>query len=164
MTIRHLYPLCLALLLGACASGPAFDTSQVDTSLTPRSAAAQMPANSGKSVMWGGVILSTTNLENRTRVEVLAYPLDRDQMPRRDRDPLGRFMLEKQGFLDPASYAEGRLLTGVGKLVRSQAGKVGDSDYEYPVIDADRLYLWPQDSEYNNRSNVHFGVGVGVGF
>lgn len=152
------------LLLSACASGPAFDTSRVDRSLTPRSAVAELPANTGKSVLWGGVILATTNLEARTRIEVLAYPLDSDQMPLRDRDPLGRFILERQGFLEPASYTEGRMLTVVGKVVRTQDGKVGGSDYVYPVIEASELYLWAKDSEYNNRSNVHFGIGVGIGF
>jgi outer membrane lipoprotein len=165
MTIRGLGLLWLVvLLLSACASGPAFDTGGVDASITPRSAVAELSANTGKSVLWGGVILSTTNLENSTRIELLAYPLDSDQMPLRDRDPLGRFILERPGFLEPASYAEGRMLTVIGKLVRSQQGKVGGSDYVYPVIEARNLYLWPKDSEYNNRSNVHFGIGVGIGF
>jgi outer membrane lipoprotein len=165
MKLHALHLLWLApLLLSACASGPAFDTSRVDLSVTPRSAVAGLPATTGRPVLWGGVILGTTNLEKRTRVEVLAYPLDTDQMPLRDRDPLGRFILERQGFLDPAAYAEGRVLTVVGKLLRTQTGKVGDSDYMYPVIEASELYLWPRGSEYDNRSNVRFGIGVGVGF
>jgi len=165
MKLHALHLLWLApLLLSACASGPAFDTSRVDLSVTPRSAVAGLPATTGRSVLWGGVILGTTNLENRTRVAVLAYPLDTDQMPVRDRDPLGRFILERQGFLDPAAYAEGRVLTVVGKLLRTQTGKVGDSGYMYPVIEAGELYLWPRGSEYGSRSNVRFGIGVGVGF
>lgn len=165
MKLQALRVLWLApLLLSACASGPAFDTSRVDLSLTPRSAVAGSPVKTGKSVLWGGVILSTTNLENRTRVEVLAYPLDTEQMPLRDRDSLGRFILERPGFLEPAAYAEGRVLTVVGKVLRTQTGKVGDSDYVYPVIEADALYLWPRDSGYDNRSDVRFGIGVGVGF
>lgn len=154
----------LPLLLSACASGPKFDTAGVDPAVTPRAVAAEPSANTGKTVLWGGVILSTRNLENRTRVEVLAYPLDSSQMPKRDRDPLGRFIVEREGFLEPASYAEGRLLTTLGTLDGTQAGKVGGSDYLYPIVDASELYLWPKDSEYgSNRSNVHFGIGVGIG-
>jgi outer membrane lipoprotein len=165
MSIRALRLLWLVplLILGGCASGPAFDTTRVDKSITPRSAVAELAANTGKTVLWGGVILSTANLENTTRIEVLAYPLDSSQMPLRDRDPLGRFMLERRGFLEPASYTEGRMVTVTGTLVRTQQGKVGGSDYTYPVVEADKLYLWSKDSEYNNRSNVHFGIGVGIG-
>ncbi len=165
MSIRGLRLLWMAplLLLSACASGPSLDTSQVDRSITPRSAVAELAANRGKRVVWGGVILSTTNLEKLTRVEVLAYPLDSDQRPQRERDPLGRFLLERQGFLEPATYAQGRLLSVVGTLVRTEDGKVGDSAYLYPVVEADQLHLWSKDSDYNKGSNVHFGIGVGIG-
>lgn len=151
------------LLLSACASGPGFDTKRVDLTVTPRSAVAELPATRGRPVLWGGVILNTRNLESQTRLELLAYPLNRSQMPLRDRNPLGRFILEHQGFLEPASYAEGRMLTVVGTVIRSEKGKVGGSDYTYPVLKASELYLWPRNSEYNNQSNVHFGIGVGIG-
>ena len=165
MTIRALRLLWLMAFvwLAGCATGPAFDTSRIDKSVTPRSAVAELAATTGKSVLWGGVILSTDNLEHSTRIEVLAYPLDSDQMPQRDRDPMGRFILEHKGFLEPASYAEGRMLTTVGTVSGTQVGKVGDSDYTYPVIDTSELYLWPKDSEYGSGSNVHFGIGVGIG-
>lgn len=155
--------LLVSLLLSACASGPGFDTNRVDLAVTPRSAVAELPAARESPVLWGGVILSTRNLESRTRIEVLAYPLNSNQMPQRDSDPLGRFILERQGFLEPATYAEGRMVTVVGTVLRSESGKVGGSDYVYPVIAARNLYLWSRDSEYNNRSNVHFGIGVGFG-
>ncbi len=152
------------LLLSACASTPEFDTSRVDPTLTPRAAVTELPANRGKTVLWGGVILHTANLAKLTRLEVLAYPLDGDRRPRRDRDPLGRFLIERQGFLEPATYAEGRLLTVVGTLSGSEDGKVGGSAYVYPVIEAGQLHLWPKDSDYDRgRSNVHFGIGVGIG-
>ena len=152
------------LLLNACASGPGFDTRKVNLAVTPHSAVAELPATRGRPVLWGGVIINTRNLESYTRLEVLAYPLSRNQMPQRDRDPLGRFILERQGFLEPTSYAKGRMVTIVGTVKGSEKGKVGGADYVYPVIEASELYLWPRDSEYSNQSNVHFGIGVGIGF
>lgn len=163
MLLRISLPAIVLLLLSACASGPGFDTKRVDLAVTPRSAITELPATRDRTVMWGGVILDTRNLESQTRLEVLAYPLNRRQMPLRDRDPLGRFILEHQGFLEPASYSEGRMVTVVGTVIRSENGKVGGSDYKYPVIKASKLYLWPRNSEYNNPSNVHFGIGVGIG-
>jgi len=151
------------VLLSACANAPILDTSRVDRALTPRGALSAPSASLGRTVLWGGVILSTRNLETITRIEVLAYPLDDDEMPQRGRDPLGRFILERPGFLEPATYAEGRLVTVVGTLARIQDGKIGDSSYQYPVVDAGQLHLWAKNSEGADRSNVHFGIGVGIG-
>ena len=155
--------LLLPLLLSACASGPNFDTRRVDTAVTPRSAVTELPATRGRPVLWGGVILNTSNLEDLTRLEVLAYPLNSRQMPKREQDPLGRFILEHRGFLEPASYAEGRMVTVVGTMTRSESGTVGGSAYVYPVIEATDIYLWSRESGYSSPSNVHFGIGVGIG-
>jgi len=162
MKLAHL-SLVFLVILSACASSPRFDTKPVDLTITPRRAVTELPAIGGRSVLWGGVILGTHNLETHTQIEVLAYPLNSNQIPQRDRDPLGRFILERRGFLEPASYAEGRLITVLGKLMRNESSKVGDSNYFYPVIEASDLHLWSRDSEYNNRSNVRFGIGIGIG-
>jgi outer membrane lipoprotein len=153
----------LLLLLSACASGPGFDTTQVDLAATPRSAITEIPVASGQTVLWGGVILNIRNQESITRLEVLAYPLNRQQLPLRNQDPLGRFILEHPDFLEPTSYTEGRMVTIVGSVARSETGKVGGTDYVYPVIEANELHLWSRDSEKNTFSNIHFGIGVGIG-
>jgi outer membrane lipoprotein len=155
--------LALPLLLAACATGPRFDAAGVNHALTPKNAVAKLPAAEGTQVLWGGVILNTTNLKDNTAVEVLGYPLDTDQEPQRDQQPLGRFIFEAKGYLEPATYAKDRKVTVVGRLARSQAGKVGESDYVYPVVTPGQLYLWPKESDYNT-GGVHFGIGVGVGF
>ena len=151
------------LLLGACASGPGYDTRQVNLAVTPRSAVAELDLVRNQRVLWGGVILDIRNMESLTRLEVLAYPLNSSQLPQRESDPLGRFLLEYPGFLEPATYAEGRLLTTLGTVVRSEHGEVGGVKYIYPVIETSETYLWPRDSEDTTRSRVHFGIGVGIG-
>ena len=161
--IRLFLSFPVLFLLGACATGPGYDTSQVNLAISPRSAVAEQEMIAGQPVLWGGVILNTLNRESLTRLEVLAYPLNSDQLPQQDREPLGRFLLEHQGFLDPATYAEGRLVTTIGTVSGSDRGEIGGMEYTYPVIKASELFLWPRDSEYTNRSRVHFGIGVGVG-
>lgn len=150
-------------LLAACAGGPAFDSSQVEPALTPRSVSAGPADARGKRVLWGGVILSVANLSDHTRLEVLAYPLDSNQRPQRDDDPLGRFIIERTGYLEPASYAEGRLVTAIGTVSGTETATIGAADYRYPVLSPQQLYLWPRDSGYDGTS-VHFGIGVGIGF
>lgn len=160
--LRPCVSFLLPLLLAACASGPTFESAGVDRALAPRAVAAEPQPAMGQLVLWGGVILSTTNLKDSTQIEVLAYPLDSDERPLRDSDPLGRFILERAGYLEPANYAVGRLVSVVGTVTGVRAGRIGESDYAYPVISARQLYLWPRDSA-RDRSRVIFGVGVGVG-
>jgi len=163
MRVSRTCPIFLVLLLlGACASGPTFETGAVDRALTPQSVVAEPQPSNGRTVLWGGVILSTTNLKDSTRLEVLAYPLDSKALPLLDSKPLGRFMLERACYLEPADYGEGRLVSAVGPVTGIRAGRIGESDYVYPVIEARQLYLWTRDSA-RDQSRVIFGIGVGFG-
>ena len=161
--LRHVnLLLLLPLLLSACAGSPSYDRYGADGALTPQSVAASPQLATGKQVLWGGVILKTVNLKNRTQLEVLAYPLGSDERPRIDDVPLGRFILEQDGYLEPANYANQRQITVVGTVAGTLPGKVGDADYNFPVVTAKQHTLW---SRYrgDTRSNIYFGIGVGSG-
>jgi len=67
--------LTIILLLASCASAPKFDTSQVDQSLTPQAVIDEPAASQGKTVLWGGTILDTRNLQDSTQIELLASPI-----------------------------------------------------------------------------------------
>lgn len=159
--MRTLLSLTLISLLVSCASTPAFDTSQVDRSLTPQSVTAEPALNRGKTALWGGTILDTRNLKDSTQIEVLAYPLNSFHRPLQENKPLGRFIILHRGYLEPTSYAQGRLLTVLGKVSGSQSGKVGKSSYTYPVISAQQLHLWSPLDE-RSRTSFHFGIGIGL--
>jgi outer membrane lipoprotein len=162
MSYRFYYvPVVFALLTG-CASTPEFDTSEVDRSLTPQSVIAEPEFSHGKVTLWGGTILDTRNQKDVTQIEVLAYPLDARYRPMLESKPLGRFIIKHSGFLEPTTYAQGRLLTVSGSISDMQSGKLGETSYSYPVISDRQLHLWSQTSD-SNRSNVHFGVGIGIG-
>jgi outer membrane lipoprotein len=165
---RHHTPgfilVVLSLLqLGACASGPTFDTSQVDRSLTPTAAGTQPQSATGRQVLWGGVILGVTNLVHSTLVEMQAYPLGYQEKPQTDEAPQGRFLLEQSGFLEPAVYTDGRLLTATGRITRIDTGKAGETQQSFPVIEAQQLHLWPVDS-FREDTGLRFGGEIGVGY
>lgn len=163
---RHPTPILVVLpvlLLVACASGPTFDTSQVDRSLTPAAVSAQPQHATGRQVLWGGIILGVTNLAHSTLVEMQAYPLGYGEKPQRDEASPGRFLLEQSGFLEPAVYTNGRLLTVTGTITRIDTGKVGEAEQVYPVVEAKQLFLWPVDS-FREDTGLRFGGEVGVGF
>lgn len=153
--------LVILSLLTSCASTPEFDTSKVDRSLTPQSVIAEPELSRNKTALWGGTILDTRNLKETTNIEVLAYPLNTYYRPLLESKPLGRFIIQYSGYLEPTSYAQGKQLTVLGKLSGSQSGKVGDSTYNYPVINGEQLHLWSESGE-RNRTSFHFGVGIGL--
>ena len=99
----------------------------------------------GRNVRWGGTILEVDNRERSTLIIVLARPLDDDGEPRDDADPLGRFIAEIAGFVDPAELPEGRRLTVVGPITEIQKRDVGEYPYRYPVVAATSRWLWPED-------------------
>ncbi len=156
----------LALLLGAvlllagCAAAP-FERGEGVAALTPREAAAAGAERLGAEVIWGGRILEVDYLEERTRLEVVAYPLDRRQRPRVDEPPEGRFLIDYPGFLEGVDYRTGRLVTASGPIRALEEGRVGKQRLDYPVLATDRVHLWPEGSARASlRPRVHFGIGV----
>ncbi len=144
----QLFPLLLApLLLSACSTVPESITSP-DISPVPVSEAANNPDNvKGKTVRWGGTIARVENLQQKTRLEIVARELYGDGEPRKSDQSLGRFIAEINGFLDPAIYADGRNLTVVGRLNGITHKKLGEMNYTYPVIKTEAHYLWPLPEE-----------------
>jgi outer membrane lipoprotein len=150
----------LLLLLSGCSSQPTFDTQQVTLKLSPQQLLENPSAHIGKTILWGGTILQTHNLTEYTQIEVLAYPLGSYQRPLTDQAPQGRFLLQHKGYLEPAVYTQGRLLTVMGKLHKTESGQVGEHSYNYPVIQSEKLHLWPVKSEPSSR--IQFGIGIGI--
>ena len=159
--ISKLVFLAIVGLLIGCASTPDFDTTQVDQSLTPQSAATEPERNRGKTVLWGGTILDIRNLKDSTHIEILAYPLNTSHRPLLESKPLGRFIIQHPGYLEPSTYEQGRILTVLGKVSGSQSGNVGESTYTYAVINSEQLHLWSRDSG-RSRTSFHLGVGIGL--
>jgi outer membrane lipoprotein len=98
----------------------------------------------GTRVRWGGRILAVHNAPDTTQVQVLSLPLSRDGEPQREGGGQGRFIARVQGFLDPAVYAEGRLLTVYGVLAGAETRPVGEYAYVYPVVDVVDRHLWEE--------------------
>lgn len=153
--------IVLVLLLSGCAAGPKFDSKDVDKTLTPPRAAAEIDSRHGARVIWGGVILATHNLKDATQLEVLAYPLDSSFRPDDEAAPLGRFLIVKPGYVEPADYAVGRLISVSGSVQATQTGQIGEVAYTYPVVQPDGLHLWRRGST-GPDTGVHFGFGVNI--
>lgn len=148
------------LALTACAS-PVFDPQGVDPALTPERAVARLPAVEDRRVIWGGRIIASRNLENGTELVVLGFPLSRAQRPEIQARPVGRFIALFPGYLETGIHAPDRLVTVEGRVAGLETRRVGQARYDYPVMTADAVHLWKQGRD--SRSNVHFGIGIGIG-
>lgn len=156
---RHCGLMLIAALLTACAAMPPLSLQDVDTAITPPTAVTGIDSVRGKKIIWGGLIVDSKNLEKRTRLEILAYPLDDRQRPRLDREPFGRFIAEYDGYLETVDYAAGRSLSLTGTLSDIVEGKIDNAAYTYPTITVDRVYLWPKPQQ---DTEPHFQIGIGV--
>lgn len=165
--MRGLACLLLGLLLAGCAATPPrFETAQVRTGITPQSVIEGDTVFQGESVLWGGRIIETRNEAEHTVLEVLAYPLGEDQRPDTDRDAGIRFLVEQEGFLDPADFEAGRLITVKGTVGGTRGGRIGEAEKTWPVVQAQDVELWTERDRWSRRDpspRINFGFGIILG-
>ena len=109
----------------------------------------------GRTVIVGGEILQTTNLRDSTRIEVLQRPLSGSEAPKLTDTTGGRFMVQCDGYLDPAVYTQQRRITVAGQVLGSYVGKVGEVDYTYPLISCEETHLFPTASAELRRYTAY---------
>ena len=95
-------------------------------------------------VRWGGVILETRPEKDYTCFEILARQLGTSMRPRDTDQAEGRFIACKPGFYDPEVFEKGREVTLTGKIIHMDVRKVGEYDYNFPVVDIEFMTLWPE--------------------
>ncbi|MEJ2692474.1 MAG: Slp family lipoprotein [Candidatus Thiodiazotropha sp.] len=152
----------ILLVLTGCSSAPKVTENAV-RGLTPTQAAATEIGVRSRPLQWGGVIVETRNLAETTELQILAYPLKSNGQPDLSASPTGRFIAQRAGYLERVDYRKGRQVTATGKLTQRRKGLVGEADYTFPVLLADELVLWPEQSTRQVKPRVNFGIGVGSG-
>lgn len=146
--MKHFYRVLigLSLALSGCAHPISNGLrSQVDPSVTFVHVLQAPQAFVGKTIVLGGVISETRNLEGVTEIEVVEKDLDYSGYPSSGDKSLGRFIFRKPGYLEAEIFSKGRVVTGAGKLVGSQRGKIGEADYDFPVIEVEELKIWKEN-------------------
>ncbi len=98
----------------------------------------------GAVVIWGGVILSTTNRKDGSEVVVLETPLDSEGHPLSARYSRGRFIAKAPGFVDPEVFRRDRRVTFGGEVAGSEARPLGDTQYNYPVLKIIQSHVWAE--------------------
>ncbi len=138
----------LSLLIAGCSPFSKAVRQQVDEGVTFAEAQRDPDRFIGKKVLWGGLIIETTNTEGGTLIKVRQADLDFETRPRDLDTSNGRFLVRQSGFLDPAIYAEGREITAFGEIVGKEDVPLGEIRYTYPVVRLGKLHLWEKRQVY----------------
>ncbi|MDO6461799.1 Slp family lipoprotein [Granulosicoccaceae sp. 1_MG-2023] len=150
--------LALLSLAGCASTAPVLNTEGVSRSPSPQQLTAGEAVPDDTPLLWGGVIVSASNLPQYTQLEVLAYPLA-GLRPDTGETPLGRFLIRHAGYLETLDYASGRELSVVGKVTGMQDQRIGEAAYRFPLMEDEQLHLWPSASR-REAPRVNFGFGV----
>ena len=163
----HVRWLLLAVLLGGCVTAfPKEVTQTADRSITLAALRADPVAYVGKRVILGGEIIATRAKTGETEIEILGRKLNSDDAPEPGDRSDGRLLVRAAQFLDPAVYAQGRRVTILGTVRSAEQRTVGDAPYLFPVVDTERIRLWPSvrtaDSYYPYGPYPYYPWGVYV--
>lgn len=153
--MRVMGRLCLTLLAAGCASIPPQIKVPPLEDLSISSVQKNAESHRGESVRWGGSIVEIENKENHTLVIVVARELGSSGRPQGSDFSPGRFIARVEGFLDPDVYKVDREATIYGVIEGQLTRKIGEKSYEYPVVKAETLYLWPDYSPYADPYYYH---------
>ena len=144
-----LWFLAFLFLLGGCASVvPRELRKEVDRSISFEELRMNPNAYLGRVVLLGGEIIETENLQDETQLEMLQKPLGDGDMPVDTGESEGRFLISYPGYLDPAIYSSGRYVTAVGEVLGLQSLKIGEAEYQAPIISGKFVHLWPKTGPY----------------
>ena len=112
----------------------------------------------GRIVILGGVIVSSTNTNEGTYIEVLQKPLDYSGRPEDTDVSFGRFIIFSDGYLETAVYSQGREITVAGEIMGKELHPLGEIQYPYPLIKSKELHLF----EPRYSIPIQFGIGIGI--
>lgn len=165
MALRLLFPLLMLLLLSACSTLDGPDPA-LATQATPKQVLSghAMPGE-GETLVWGGTVSAVTNLRERSLIEILSHPLDRKRKPLLDLPASGSFVLEMEGFIEPAEIRVGLPVTATGRYAGMLRYREGEFEGRLPRLQGSDLQVWampPAARSTRQRPDVRWSIGVGT--
>ena len=157
--ILILFAFVASFASGGCASVLSKEALMgADRTLTVDAAQTAPDKHIGKKAVWGGVILSSENLENTTEIEVLETPLSYDDAPAESEAKVsrGRFIIEAPGYLDTAIYKIEARITVSGVIKGIVKKKLGRMEYGFPVITPNEIKLFPPPRRRKSPKVVYY--------
>ena len=155
--MKVLWLMVLSFYLAGCASYPEVVRVPENTPLVSFTDASRANEQSlQQRARWSGVIAEVQNLATQTRLDVLYYPASDSGRPITRNEPVGRFRVYVETFLDPAIYQQGKSITALGTIKAKESAKIGDYEYQYPTLGSAIVYLWPKEKP-RSQVSVFYG-------
>ncbi|VVM07162.1 Outer membrane protein slp [Methylacidimicrobium cyclopophantes] len=154
--------LLLLLLLAGCSPFSSEVRKQIRDQPSFGAIRANPSAYRGRMVLLGGTILYAKHRNRATFLEILEKELNAYDHPVSSDKSDGRFLVGISGSLDLSTYAKGREITVIGRVVGPQPGRIGERRYIYPLIAATKIHLWRQheaNSAYWTYPRMEWGWG-----
>ncbi len=101
----------------------------------------------GLKARWSGIIAGVVNKARQTQFDILYYPSNGVGRPKIKDEPLGRFRVYVDAFLDPEIYQKGREVIVLGTVTQKETQKIGEYDYEYPTLKDAKIHLWKKNQD-----------------
>jgi outer membrane lipoprotein len=137
----------ICLLLFSCAPVLRHDFLNQGTYDVRLSEIRQNPAlNKGRLFILGGIIVNTTITKEGSLIEAVYVPVTSRGHLKKLKASNGRFLALYRGkeLLDPVIYEEKREITIAGEFVETRKGKIGETEYDYPLFEIKEIYLWEE--------------------
>jgi outer membrane lipoprotein len=152
MLTRRYPGLLLCGLLLLAISGCAYPIAaewrhRANRNLTFSEVAHNPEAYTGNIVIWGGLIMETSNPPDGGEITVLQSPLDYDEFPE-IRTTYGQFIAKAPTFLDPVIYKKGRKVTLAGEIIGQRVKTFEVMLYTYPLVRVKEIYLWSREKHW----------------
>ncbi|WP_447722364.1 Slp family lipoprotein [Edwardsiella tarda] len=100
----------------------------------------------GQEARFGGMVVSVTNKKEASYLEIAVMPLDDAARPILGQAAQGRILAKSVNFLDPVNFNH-QLVTVVGPLTGSVAGKIGQTPYTFVTLDITGYQRWQVDQQ-----------------
>ncbi len=157
-----LFLLATTLCLAGCATVISRDSlSLVDRGISFGELRREPQRYAGKVLLLGGGIAGVRNTSDGGELEVVQFPTDESGEITDTSATGGRFIAKSSGFLDPALYQAGLLVTLVGEVQGKRVMLLDNVEYTYPVLAIREIHLWKPE-EGRTPTMFHFGFGVGT--
>ncbi|MGF1752052.1 Slp family lipoprotein [Vibrio makurazakiensis] len=140
--LRFLFLSTFIVFAAGCSTLPQELTANGEPVITDYQQWLDADPETQPEVRLGGVIASVQNLEDKTRIEVVNLPIGSDGKPDINQEPKGRFVAYVTGYVEPITFAKGRMITFVGETNMPEVGAVGDYEYTFPVMNVNGQRLW----------------------
>lgn len=115
----------------------------------------------GQIVVWGGEVLSVVREGERTKIEMLQMPLNKDHVPEFSKaSSHGRFFAwdSRQEIIDPAIFEKGSKVTVIGEIEGESPKSSDPVTSDLPVLAIRDMTLWNrQTSSFSPYYDYGYG-------